>query len=175
VEAFLVRYQFEAIHPFMDGNGRVGRLLLSVVIAEWCGLSNQWLYMSAYFDRNKDEYIDRLFAVSTVGAWTEWIRFCLQGVVEQATDAIRRCDQLISLHQEYHERIKVAAGSLRLSSIVDDLFVRPPVVTVTSVRDRYKVTYPTARSDLRMLEGMGILVRMKGASRISYFCPAVFG
>jgi ribosomal protein S25 len=58
---------------------------------------------------------------------------------------------------------------------VDDLFVRPPVVTVTSVRDRYNVTYPTARSELRMLEGMGILARMKWASRISYFCPAVFG
>lgn len=174
VEAFLVHYQFETIHPFMDGNGRVGRLLLSLTIEEWCGLSNQWLYMSAYFDRNKDEYIDRLIAVSTRGAWAEWIRFCLQGVVDQATDSVRRCDRLISLQRAYHEQVKAAAGNVRLSSIVDDLFVRPPVVTVTSVRDRFKVTYPTARSDLRALEGMGILARMKGASQISYFCPPVF-
>lgn len=73
VEAFLVHYQFEAIHPFMDGNGRVGRLLLSILIEEWCGLSNQWLYMSAYFDANRDEYIDRLFRISSHGEWGEWI------------------------------------------------------------------------------------------------------
>lgn len=175
VDTFLVHYQFEAIHPFMDGNGRVGRLLLSQTIAEWCGLSNQWLYMSAYFDRNKDEYIDRLFAVSTEGAWTQWIQFCLRGVVEQATDAIIRCDKLIALHRRYHEQIKAGRGSVRLSSIVDDLFVRPPVVTVTSVRDRFNVTYPTARSDLQILERMGILAIVKAASQITYSCPAIFG
>jgi Fic family protein len=61
VNAFLIHYRFEAIHPFMDGNGRVGRLLLAITIAEWCGLADQWLYMSAFFDRDKDDYIDRLF------------------------------------------------------------------------------------------------------------------
>lgn len=69
VEAFLAHYQFEAIHPFFDGNGRVGRLLLAITIAEWCQLSDQWLYMSAFFDNHEDEYIDRLFRISTAGDW----------------------------------------------------------------------------------------------------------
>jgi Fic family protein len=67
VRAFIAHYQFEAIHPFGDGNGRVGRLLLSLTIAEWCNLSNQWLYMSAFFERRKKEYMDLLLAVSTHG------------------------------------------------------------------------------------------------------------
>ena len=84
VEAFMVHYQFEAIHPFGDGNGRVGRLLLALTIAEWCGLSNQWLYMSAYFERNKDLYNNLMLRVSTHGNWESWIEFCLKGVVEEA-------------------------------------------------------------------------------------------
>lgn len=173
VEAFLVHYQFEAIHPFMDGNGRVGRLLLSLTVAVWCGLSNQWLYMSAYFDRNKDEYIDRLFRVSTEGAWTDWIAFCLAGVVEQSLDTLRRCDQLIDIHRRFHDVIAQARGSVRLSAIVDELFVHP-VVAVTSVRDKFGVTYPTARSDLTSLERLGLVKRIPEAAQITYYAPEIF-
>jgi Fic family protein len=90
VNAFIAHYQFEAIHPFQDGNGRVGRLLLAIVIKEWCALSDPWLYMSAFFDENRDEYIDRLFRISTEGDWEGWIEFCLRGVVFQARDTENR-------------------------------------------------------------------------------------
>ena len=99
VRAFLVHYQFETIHPFRDGNGRVGRLLLSWTIAEWCQLSSQWLYMSAFFEKRKKEYMDRLFNVSTRGDWEGWIRFCLEGVVAQSVDAEKRCDRLLKLQR----------------------------------------------------------------------------
>lgn len=173
VEAFLVHYQFEAIHPFMDGNGRVGRLLLSILIEEWCELSDQWLYMSAYFDANRDEYIDSLFRVSSDGEWSDWIAFCLRGVVVQAADTQRRCERLLELHRDFHERVRRTKANVRLAAIVDDLF-ETPVARVARVASRHHVTYPTARSDLARLERMGILTRIERAPQISYFCKPIF-
>lgn len=173
VDAFLVHYQFEAIHPFIDGNGRVGRLLLAIMIAEWCGLSNQWLYMSDFFDTNKDEYIDRLFRISTHGAWTEWIEFCLKGVVIQARDTMRRCERLLDLHKDFHDRLKTVRGSVRLASIVDDLF-KVPVARVTRVQTNCKVTFPTAKADLEKLAAAGIVKRLDNVRQLSYYCAPIF-
>jgi len=173
VDAFLVHYQFEAIHPFMDGNGRVGRLLLAILIEEWCTLSGQWLYMSSYFDANKDAYMDLLFRVSSEGAWIPWIRFCLEGVIQSAEDTQKRCERLVSLHRDFHERLRKGAGSVRLSAIVDDLFVHP-VAVVTHVASQQRVTYPTARADLKRLEKAGILRFLEGGPQIAYFCPQIF-
>jgi Fic family protein len=171
VEAFIVHYQFEAIHPFQDGNGRVGRLLLAILIAEWCGLSNQWLYMSAYFDEHKDEYIDHLLRVSTKGKWEEWIEFCLRGVIVQAQDTLRRCESLLALHREFHQRLQEVGGSVRLSAIVDDLF-KSPVAMVSSVARNYEVTYPTARADLKKLEIANIVEQLQ-IPRIAYYSPKI--
>lgn len=173
VEAFLVHYQFEAIHPFGDGNGRVGRLLLALCIAEWCELSNPWLYMSAYFDRNKDPYIDLMLRISTHGEWEPWIEFCLQGVVEQARDTEGRCSRLLELNRKYREALREIGGSFRLPVIVDGLF-ESPVALVTHVQRSLGVTYPTARSDLKKLEKAGILRRIESYPRIAYYCPEIF-
>lgn len=171
VKAFLVHYQFETIHPFGDGNGRVGRLLLALTIAEWCKLSSQWLYMSPFFERRKREYMDLLLGVSTHGRWDLWIQFCLEGVVAQAVDAEQRCDRLLATYRDFHCRLK--DGSVRLAAIVDDLF-RAPVVTVKSVERRFEVSYPTARTDLKRLHAMGILEPLEGAGLITYFCPDIY-
>ena len=171
VRAFLAHYQFETIHPFRDGNGRVGRLLLSLTIAEWCGLSSQWLYMSAFFERHRKEYMDLMLAVSTRGAWEDWIRFCLEGVVAQAVDAEKRCDRLLALHREFHERLK--GGSVRLSRLVDILFSRP-VITVNQYKSHFDVAYPTARSDLSKLESMGIVKQLTELHLITYYCPRIY-
>ncbi|MBS1816948.1 MAG: Fic family protein [Acidobacteria bacterium] len=171
VRAFIAHYQFEAIHPFRDGNGRVGRLLLAITIAEWCGLSSQWLYMSAFFERRKKEYMDLLLSVSTHGTWDKWIEFCLEGVVTQAKDTERRCERLLGLHREFRERLR--GGSVRLSAIVDGLF-DAPVVTVTNVKSAFRVTYPTARADLDKLEGLGILKPLPNTPVITYYCDPIF-
>ncbi len=172
VRAFLSHYQFEAIHPFRDGNGRVGRLLLSLMIAEWCGLSSQWLYMSAFFEKHRREYMDLMLAVSTKGGWEDWIRFCLEGVVSQAEDAEKRCDKLLALHRDFHNRLK--GGSVRLSQLVDGLFWAP-VITVNQYKSHFNVTYPTARSDLAKLEAMGIVQPLQGMKLITYYCPSIYG
>lgn len=171
VRAFLAHYQFETIHPFRDGNGRVGRLLLSLTIAEWCNLSNQWLYMSAFFEKNKRQYMDLLFSVSAQGAWEDWIRFCLEGVVEQAEDAERRCDKLLELRERFDGLLK--GGSVRLSKLVDGLF-SSPFVTVTQYAKNMDVSYPTARLDLKKLERLGILTELPNMPRITYACLPIY-
>ena len=90
IRCFMVHYQFEAIHPFRDGNGRVGRVLLALMIYRWLGHSMPWLYLSAFFEKYRDEYIDNLYKVSTAGAWDGLIEFCLRGTFAQARDSIMR-------------------------------------------------------------------------------------
>jgi cell filamentation protein, protein adenylyltransferase len=171
VRAFLAHYQFETIHPFADGNGRVGRLLLSLTIAEWCKLSSQWLYMSAFFERRKKEYMDLLFGVSARGDWEPWLEFCLQGAVSQAVDTQKRCDKLMGLHRDFHRRLK--GGSVRLSGLVDSLF-ESPVVTVTMVKERFHVSYPTAKSDLQKLQTLGIANPLDHSGQITYYCSQIY-
>jgi Fic family protein len=171
VRAFLAHYQFETIHPFRDGNGRVGRLLLSLTIAEWCGLSSQWLYMSAFFEKRKKEYMDLLFNVSAQGTWEAWIRFCLEGVIAQSIDTEKRCDKLLALHRDFHSRLK--GGSLRLSKQVDRLF-SSPVITVNQYKSEFHVSYPTARSDLKKLESAGIVQPLDSMDQITYYCDPIY-
>lgn len=174
VEAFLAHYQFEAIHPFSDGNGRVGRLLLSITIQDWCGLSEQWLYMSAFYDRHRDEYIQRLFHVSTLGDWEGWIEFCLRGVVEQAVDTQQRCTQLLALREDYKHRLAGKKHPGRINLILEGLFT-DPVATASSIMKRYNITHPTARSDLEFLVELGILntVQLRQRRQKGYFCEDI--
>ena len=172
VNAFLAHYQFEAIHPFRDGNGRVGRLLLALTIAEWCQLTNQWLYMSAYFDNNKDEYIDRLFRISTKGAWKEWIEFCLIGVIEQSKDTENRCEKLLALSEEFKHRIANVKGSYRLNMILDDLLVSP-VITIPILAKKFNVRYQTAQADVEKLKKAKIIKRLRGIMQKTYYSPEI--
>ena len=171
VRAFLAHYQFETIHPFADGNGRVGRLLLALTIADWCKLSSQWLYMSAFFEKRKREYMDLLLGVSTNGAWDLWIQFCLEGVVLQTIDTEKRCNMLLALHRDFHKRLK--GGSVRLAGVVDGLFISP-VISVMTVKGKFGVTYPTARSDLKKLEALGIIKELNDVNHITYYCPTIY-
>lgn len=172
VRAFIAHYQFETIHPFMDGNGRVGRLLLSLTVKEWCELSNQWLYMSAYFDSHKDLYIQHLYDVSAKGDWTSWLEFCLRGVVEQAGDSIRRCEALLDLQKEYRQKVQSIRGSSRLGAIVDLLFSNP-AVQISPLADMCEVSYNTAKSDVEKLEGLGILSMTEINNVKTFYSPDI--
>ncbi|MBK8916128.1 MAG: Fic family protein [Phycisphaerales bacterium] len=153
LRVFVAHYQFEAIHPFEDGNGRLGRLLLALSAYKWLGLLTPCLYLSEYFDRHREEYIRLLFRVSTHGEWAEWLAFCLQGAIEQAENSIRMCDALESLRREY----KAAVPSRgRCAALIDDLFVRP-VITVADVMRKFNVTYKTAKADLEKIKELGFL------------------
>src|SRR5216684_968945 len=118
VDLALIHYQFEAIHPFEDGNGRIGRLLIPLLLCERGVLSEPLLYLSAYFDRHSKKYADLLLQVSQKNAWLDWIQFFLRGVAEQSQDAQIRCGKLLQLWQEYRNRIqKVNAPALGLKLV----------------------------------------------------------
>lgn len=154
VRAFLVHYQFEAIHPFEDGNGRIGRLLLSLCVFKWLAHSHAWLYLSAHFDKNRKDYIDRLFAVGANGEWDEWVEYCLLGTIEVSDDAIVRCRKLIDLKKEYESR--VGQKNARMGALVTRLLMNP-FLEVAEVQRELGVTYPTAKADLEKLVTAGIL------------------
>lgn len=160
IRSFLCHYQFEAIHPFIDGNGRVGRALLSLMIQHLLGHSMPWLYLSAYFERYREEYVSRMFRISTEGAWDPWLEFCLRGAIEQANDSIRRCDELRSLQRQYRDRID--GKRPRVALIVDALFDNP-ATTKQQLADRLGVAFKTAASDIDHLVAAGILAELPGS------------
>lgn len=170
---FMVHYQFETIHPFLDGNGRVGRLLLALMIYQKCKLNKPWLYLSAFFDRYKDEYIDDLYRVSTRGDWSNWIAFCLRGTIEQSKDALNRFDQLLTLRNQYTETLAETGGNVRLNRLLEYLF-ESPAVTVAQVAEMCGTQYNTARSDINRFIDVNILVESDISARPKiYFAPRI--
>lgn len=170
VRCCFVHYQFEAIHPFMDGNGRVGRALFALMASHLLGHSKPWLYLSPYFERNKEEYYDNLLRVSTHGDWDRWVEFCIHGTIVQAKDAIRRCEEFHRIRADYHSRID--APSPRTHAIIEMLFITP-VLTIPQVRDRLGVEYHTARKDLERLVGANILVETLDSHPRSFYADEV--
>ncbi len=152
----LIHYQFEAIHPFIDGNGRIGRLLVSLLLVHWNLLPLPLLYLSAFFEHHRQEYYDLLFAVSARGAWQEWIAFFLRGVAEQARDAIRRAKQLQDLQIEWHRRLNKANASPFLLRLADSLF-EFPVLTIPKAQEILQVSYRSASLNMKKLVQLGIL------------------
>ena len=156
VRTALVHYQFEAIHPFRDGNGRVGRLLVSLLFCERKLLSQPLLYLSAYLDRHSVEYKARLLAVSQRGEWAAWVVFFLTAVQRQAEDAIARSCRLLSLWQEWRDKTQSARASALLPRLVDELF-RYPALTIPKAAAILGVTQRAAQLNIEKLVTAGIL------------------
>src|SRR5205814_8696393 len=116
-QAALMHYQFEAIHPFLDGNGRVGRLLITLFLVERKLLPTPLLYLSAFFEATRRDYYDRLLAVSQRGEWPGWIEYFLNGVARQAEDALSRAERINRLIQEWQLKV-TGAGSKTASQLV---------------------------------------------------------
>lgn len=152
----LIHYQFEAIHPFLDGNGRVGRLLLTFLLRTEQLLEEPLLYLSAFFEKNRSEYYERLLDVSRRGAWQEWIIYFLRAVEEQSNDAVSRAKRLFALRDEYRARVTAARSSPLLYAIIDRLFLSP-AVTIARVGKEIGVTYPAAKKNVDKLVAFGIL------------------
>ena len=158
----LFHYQFEAIHPFMDGNGRVGRLLIALQLQEI--LPQPLLYLSGYFERNRDAYLDRLMAVSRAGSWLPWIDFFLQGIVEQAHEATRRSHELLDLLVVYQDWAAESPRSGNLRGLIALLFEQP-VIAATDVSRGLGVTTRGANQLIERLVDRGILVEITGRQR----------
>ncbi len=165
IELALIHYQFEAIHPFLDGNGRVGRLLIPLLLCERRLLNDPLLYLSAFFERHRDEYYRRLREVSTHGRWAEWLRFFLTGVKEQSLDAMWRTDQLLAHWNHCRAAMESTRSSARLLTLVDRLFVSPVIIATTDLANELGVSLPTALTDVRKLVDAGILKEITGRRR----------
>ncbi|MBL9129361.1 MAG: Fic family protein [Verrucomicrobiales bacterium] len=173
VRAYIVHYQFEAIHPFADGNGRIGRVLLSLMIARWCNLSAPWLYMSPFYEKFRDEYVSKMFDISSNGDWETWIEFCLRGTIQQSNDAISKCERLSRLRTNFLDRMQ-SSGSSRTDRMINDLF-KNPIVRVSILRRKYAVTYPTAQADVDKLVNANILRLLENVHPKAYYAPEIFG
>jgi len=160
----LVHYQFEAIHPFLDGNGRVGRLIIVMLLCLWDLLPQPLLYLSAYFEANRQTYYELLLLVSQRGTWKEWVLFFLEGVESQARDAVRRSHCLQDLRREYRTRFQATHSSARLLQVVDLLF-GVPILTVNQVKEEIDVSFPSANRYIGQLEEAGIVQEITGQTR----------
>jgi Fic family protein len=156
VRLALIHYQFEAINPFLDGNGRIGRLVLSLRFVHWNLLPLPLLYLSAFFEQHRQRYYDLLLAVSRRGAWHEWVGFFLRGVAEQARDALSCAKRLQDLQAKWHRRLAFARKSALLLRLADKLF-ESPLVTIPLAKDYLNVTYVRAQRIVDKLVQANIL------------------
>jgi Fic family protein len=163
----MIHYQFEAIHPFRDGNGRIGRLLMILLLCTKNILDKPMLYLSAYFERNRLEYYNRLLRVSTHGEWTHWIHFFLQGIIEQSNDAFIRSRALLQLQQKYHRMIKSKRSALQIK--IADMLIERPVITTVHLSRRFNITYQTAKNNIIKLMKAGILKEVPAMKRHRLF------
>ena len=171
VRLALIHYQFEAIHPFLDGNGRIGRLLITLLLCVEGLLPQPLLYLSAFFEHHRQEYYRLLMAVSQSGSWTPWIAYFLRGIAEQSSDAVKRANLLLSLRQRYREKMQSARSSALLLQMVDDLF-STPALDVSGASKRLNVTPRAAQLNVDKLIKSGILKEATGRRRNRIFVAA---
>jgi Fic family protein len=168
VDLALIHYQFEAIHPFADGNGRVGRLLIPLILLERGEISQPLLYLSDYFERNYDGYIDRMLDISQHGKWEEWIEFFLVGVEETCRDALAKAQALQDIQARYRELVQKARTSALLGRLVD-MLLEHPAVTIPHASARLGIAYNAAKNNIGRLVDLGILTPDAFGSRPKVF------
>ena len=164
VRLALMHYQFETIHPYEDGNGRLGRLLITLLMQEWGKLSQPVLYLSEYLERNKPEYIDRLRAVSQQGQWRPWIEFFLSAVEHQATEAYNIVSALLHVHDEWQKQYKAGRPLAYLLAVLDQLFVRTYISPAGIAADLGVQTVQIQRAINKLVDD-GILLEVTGKQR----------
>lgn len=170
VKVGLAHAQFETIHPFLDGNGRTGRLLITFWLVAKGILRKPLLYPSLYFKQQRDEYVDRLQAVRDDGAWEEWLAFFLDGIAQVATEATQTATEVLRLRELDRGRISASLGrrSGRGLVLLDELFKRP-VMRTKAAEQILKVSQPTASALVRDLVDLGVLGELTGKQRNRIF------
>jgi len=163
----LTHYQFETIHPFLDGNGRLGRLLISLLLQRDGLLPEPYLYLSSYFNARRSDYVDHLLAVSQHGEWGEWLLFFLRGVQSQADEAHQRANLLVDLREGYQQRYQ-SERSENILKLVMRLFENP-YLDVNTAAEWLDVEYSTANRLIGQLEDDGILEELTGKDRNRFY------
>ena len=160
IETGLCHYQFETIHPFNDGNGRVGRMLVTLQILNNGLLDTPLLYISPYIEEHKDEYIDSMFAVSAKGDWTRWLKFFLTTIKESCIETIKTIEKLNELQKKYRSLLHKNSKSMSALSMIDQLFILP-VISIPYVAKQCNITYQAAKNTIQTLENLNIIQKVE--------------
>jgi Fic family protein len=164
----LCHYQFEAIHPFLDGNGRVGRLLITLLLIKHKMLPSPLLYLSAFFEATRDEYYKQLFDVSSKNTWQDWLIYFLNGVALQSEDVLDRAEQINNLLNKW--KLQVTSGSSNVPITIVNHFAVNPYLTTKKIAKELQLAYSTAERAINKLLGKNIIKQVNNKKRDKVYC-----
>ena len=165
LRAGIAHLQFETIHPFLDGNGRVGRLLITLLLCHDGLLRSPMLYLSLYFKQNRERYYDLLDIVRRTGNWEEWLEFYLEGVAQTAEGAVQTAERLLSLFDNHKASIQSRGRSAGSALRVHQALQERPLTSLRGISERTGLSLPTTTSGMRILESLGIARELTGRQR----------
>lgn len=169
IKAALAHVQFETIHPFMDGNGRMGRLLITLLLCAEEALKEPMLYLSLYFKTNRLEYYERLQSVREKGEWEEWLKFFLTGVLETSQQAVNAANSILHLFDEDRNRIASLGRSANSALRVHEVLQRRPIISVYQLIKELKLSKATVGTAVKQLEKLGVLKEITGKERFRLY------
>jgi Fic family protein len=164
IKLAMIHYQFEAIHPFLDGNGRIGRLLMTLLLCSEKAIPGPVLYLSAYFERHREEYYHHLLNVSLAGKWNQWIEYFLRAIETQSMEAVQRSHRLLAIQTRYRAQVQTARTSALVPRIIDFLLFSP-VLTVPFLAKHFEITQRAAQLNIDKLIARDILKEVTGQQR----------
>lgn len=165
IQAALMHYQFEAIHPFIDGNGRIGRLLISIFLHNAGALSQPLLYLSEFFEKYRTEYYEILLSVSQKGTWKEWIEFFLRGVINMSQSALDNAKKIVALYDQYSNLITAKKKTPEIAHrLLDELFTSI-VFSISALSKQWNIAYTSVKHGVKSLESLNIVKEISGKSR----------
>jgi Fic family protein len=165
LKAGMAHAQIETIHPFLDGNGRIGRLLITFILCAEEALSQPLLYLSLYFKENREEYYERLQRVRTHGEWEEWMSFYLIGVEQVATQAASTAKKLLSLFEGHRRKIQKLKKAALSALQVHELLQEQPVLSTGVAQKKLDLSFPSINKALNNLENLGVVRELTGRQR----------
>ena len=161
----LIHYQFETIHPFLDGNGRVGRLMITLYLVEKGILKKPILYLSDFFERNRDLYYDNLMRVRSKNDLTQWFKFFLVGVIETAKSSISTFDSILKLQKEVKIKIQTLGSRLNNAQIIINYLFQHPSIDALKIKEITNLSFPSVYKLIDELENLKIINEITGAKR----------
>ena len=169
IQCALMHYQFEAIHPFLDGNGRVGRLLITFYLCDRGVLSQPLLYLSEYFNRFRNEYYQNLLDVSQKGLWNNWIEYFLRGVLETSQVAQKDARKIVHLHYEYQKKIREYKTTPFTTYLLIDEIFNNPVLSISGLKKKWNLPFNPIKRGINRLIKIGLLEEVTGRKRNKLF------
>lgn len=169
IKIALIHYQFETIHPFLDGNGRIGRLLITLFLMEQKLLSYETLYISYFLKRNRIEYYDRLMEVRTKGNFEQWVKFFLRAIYESAQDAVQSIEELVKLHDKNEKIVKTTGKAAKTVMKVFNYLEKSPIIDIKKTSEELGISFNAAANAVSILVDLDILKQTENVQRNRVF------